>query len=73
MMMPWIGLCAGEVWKYIEKKGGEAKMSSILKGVEAPKETILMALGWLARENQIIVGGELPNPNIRLSTFPEKN
>lgn len=71
-MIPWIGLCAGEIWKYIEEKGGDVRMKSILSSIKAPKETILMALGWLARENQIIIGNESPNPCVRLSAMPEK-
>lgn len=71
-MITWIGLCAGEVWTYLEKRGGEAKLKTLLTGVKAPSETILMALGWLAREGYVVIGGELPNPVVRLSSGPEK-
>ncbi|HTL47041.1 MAG TPA: winged helix-turn-helix domain-containing protein [Verrucomicrobiae bacterium] len=71
-MITWIGLCAGEVWRYLESHNGEAKFKAIVSGIKAPKETIHMALGWLARENNIIIGDELPNPTVRLVDYHQK-
>jgi hypothetical protein len=68
-MITWIGLCAGEIWKFLEDHQGEAKLKSVVSGIEAPKETIYMALGWLARENHVLIGGELPNPTVRLVDY----
>ena len=71
-MITWIGLCAGEVWRYLDKHEGEASLKEVLTGVEAPKETIFMAVGWLAREGFVLVDGHLPNCRLRLNSAPPK-
>lgn len=71
-MITWIGLCAGEVWKYLDSHEGEAKLKMLLSGINAPKETILMAVGWLAREGYILIDGDLPNPSVKLNSQPPK-
>lgn len=67
-MITWIGLCAGEIWCYLDKHGGEASLKMLDSGIDAPKETILMAVGWLAREGYILIEGDLPNFRIRLNS-----
>ena len=54
-MITWIGLCAGEVWHYLDAHSKEASMQVLLSGIKAPKETVWMAVGWLAREGKIEV------------------
>lgn len=71
-MITWIGLCAGEVWRFLDKNDGKANMKSIISGIEAPRETVLMAVGWLAREGYVIIDGNLPNPQIQLNSNPPK-
>lgn len=56
-MITWIGLCAGEVWHYMDIHDGHAYLDALLSGIDAPRETILMAVGWLAREGQCAVSG----------------
>lgn len=56
-MITWIGLCAGEVWKYLDSHEGKTSLKDILTGIDAPRETILMAVGWLAREGHILMKG----------------
>jgi hypothetical protein len=70
-MITWIGLCAGEIWHYLDAHGGQATLGSLLTEIQAPRETILMAVGWLAREGHVRLKGndlletaliiELPN------------
>ena len=67
-MITWIGLCAGEIWRYLDHHDGEANLESAIRDIKAPKETILMALGWLAREGHIILRGNLPDLVMRLNT-----
>ena len=73
-MITWIGLCAGEIWQYLDKhKGEEAPLKALFSGIDAPKETILMAVGWLAREGYIIIEGDPPDFEVKLnSNLPKK-
>ena len=71
-MITWIGLCAGEVWRYLDKHDGEAALKDIIAGIQAPKETILMAVGWLGREGYIIMDGKLPDPVVKLNSQPPR-
>jgi hypothetical protein len=52
-----IGQTAGLVWNFLQSHG-ESSLSSVEKGVEAPKAMVSMALGWLAREGKINVKDE---------------
>ena len=65
-MVKWIGLCAGEIWRYLDKHEGRASVGDIISGIEAPRHTIIMALGWLAREGHVRVLGELSNLSAEL-------
>jgi len=71
-MITWIGLCAGEIWRYLDKHHGEASLKALFSGIDAPKETILMAAGWLAREGYILIEGNLPDFIVRLNSAPPK-
>jgi hypothetical protein len=52
-----IGQTAGLVWNFLQSHG-ESSLSSLEKGVEAPKAMVSMAVGWLAREGKITVKDE---------------
>lgn len=69
-MITWIGLCAGEVWRYLDKHDEKASLKKLFSGIKAPKESILMAVGWLAREGYILVEGKLPDFMVRLNPHP---
>jgi hypothetical protein len=49
-----IGEVAGEVWRYLDRNGGRADLSSIRNNVRA-KEGVSADLGtgWLAREGKL--------------------
>jgi hypothetical protein len=47
-----IGETAGLVWQFL-RSNGESSLSALEKGVKAPRSTISMAVGWLAREGKI--------------------
>jgi len=53
-MIDSIGNTAGKVWKYLEEKG-EANLSQLKKGVKADSNLILQAIGWLAREDKLLI------------------
>ncbi|UCC95598.1 MAG: winged helix-turn-helix domain-containing protein [Candidatus Omnitrophota bacterium] len=53
-MFTEIGIVAGEIWHFLDSHG-EVSLLQLLKGIEKPKEVILMSLGWLAREGHVLV------------------
>lgn len=53
-MITEIGIVAGEIWHLLDKHG-EVVTSRIFKGIDKPRDIILMSLGWLAREGHIVL------------------
>jgi len=49
-----IGETAGKIWQFLSQKG-EANLNQIKKGVKADPNLILQAIGWLAREDKLII------------------
>jgi len=49
-----IGIVAGEIWHYLDKHG-EVGLNEMTDSIEKPRDTILMSLGWLAREGHVIL------------------
>ena len=47
-----IGETAGVVWKTLSEKG-PLSMAKIVKAVGQPRDQVMQALGWLAREDKI--------------------
>ena len=54
-MTHFIGETAGEVWKFLDQKG-EVTLNQIKKGIKVDPNLILQAIGWLAREDKLIIG-----------------
>lgn len=54
-MITEIGIVAGEIWHYLDSRNGEAGFSDLKKGVDRPNDTLLMSLGWLAREGYVVL------------------
>lgn len=53
-MITEIGIVAGEIWHYLDQHG-EVTFLELKAGVDRPQNTLLMSLGWLAREGYVIV------------------
>jgi hypothetical protein len=49
-----IGKTAGMVWKFLDEKG-EVTLNQMKKGIKADPNLILQAIGWLAREDKLII------------------
>ena len=49
-----IGIVAGEIWHFLDEHG-EVNLSILVKGIDKPRDTVLMSLGWLAREGHVIL------------------
>ncbi|HMD31025.1 MAG TPA: winged helix-turn-helix domain-containing protein [Candidatus Acidoferrales bacterium] len=47
-----IGETAGNIWRVLETKGPQS-LSALKKQVKAPGDMVLMAVGWLAREEKL--------------------
>ncbi|NQT46625.1 MAG: winged helix-turn-helix domain-containing protein [Candidatus Omnitrophica bacterium] len=63
-MITKIGIVAGEIWHYLEGHG-DTSLEALIKGVDKPRDVVLMSLGWLAREGHIILEGA-PNYSVSL-------
>lgn len=53
-MITEIGIVAGDIWHYLDCHG-EVSLSVLLKGIDKPRDNVLMSLGWLAREGHVVV------------------
>ena len=53
-MITEIGIVAGEIWHFLDQHG-EVNLATLLKGIDKPRDNVLMSLGWLAREGHVIV------------------
>lgn len=47
-----IGEAAGQVWQFL-RTCGKTSLTSVERGVGAPKNLVHMAIGWLAREGKV--------------------
>jgi len=52
-----IGETAGVVW-HLLNDNGPLPVTKLVKEVEAPRDMVMQALGWLAREGKITVDEE---------------
>ncbi len=49
-----IGETAGVVWKTLAE-GGPMSMTKLVEATDQPRNAVMMALGWLAREGKICI------------------
>lgn len=47
-----IGTVAGLIWQYLHENGA-VSITKLSKEIDSPRETVLMGLGWLAREGKV--------------------
>ncbi len=57
-MITEIGITAGEVWKFLDEKGGYHPLAEVIKHESSKKDLALMALGWLCREGHVAMTRE---------------
>ncbi len=53
-MITEIGIVAGDIWHFLDQHG-EVVLSNLVKGIDKPRDNILMSLGWLAREGHVVL------------------
>ncbi len=49
-----IGETAGAVWRILADKG-PLSMTKLVKAVGEPRDTVMQAIGWLAREDKLVI------------------
>lgn len=47
-----IGSVAGIIWHYLDENG-PVTLSKLAKDIDAPRDTVMQGVGWLAREGKI--------------------
>ena len=49
-----IGEAAGELWHCLANNG-TMSLAKLVRSVEAPRDTVMQAVGWLAREDKVTI------------------
>ncbi len=60
-----VGDVAGVVWRVLSENG-PLSMAKLVKAVDEPRDTVMQALGWLAREGKINIDDEGRNRMVSL-------
>ena len=47
-----IGKTAGQVWNILDKDG-PTSLAKLAKQIDAPRDIVMQAVGWLAREGKV--------------------
>lgn len=47
-----IGQTAGLVWQALHESGPQS-LAKLIKSIDAPRDVVLQAIGWLAREDKV--------------------
>jgi len=53
-MITEIGIVAGDIWHFLDQHG-EVALTSLVQGIDKPRDNVLMSLGWLAREGHVVL------------------
>jgi len=61
-----IGHAAGEVWGALSTGNGGVTLAALKKSVDAPADLVLLALGWLAREDKLQIDASAKTPTVSL-------
>lgn len=61
-----IGATSGAIWGFLVKRG-KVSLSALEKGVDAPRNLVYMAIGWLAREGKVTIQREERSLQISLT------
>jgi hypothetical protein len=65
--IPNIGETAGIIWQILTKSKGPMTMAKLVTAVGEPRDMVMLALGWLAREDKISIVNKGRNCEISLS------
>lgn len=56
-MITEIGIVAGDIWHFLDHHG-EVSLTTLVQGIDKPRDNVLMSLGWLAREGHVLLQHE---------------
>ena len=62
---PHYGCAYENIWHYLDEHG-KVRLEELVKSIDKPRDTILMSVGWLAREGHVLLEGEGPDYDISL-------
>lgn len=62
-----IGEVAGKVWQALSS-GGPLSMAQLAKAVSEPRDVVMQAVGWLAREDKLCIEDKGRNRIVSLRT-----
>ena len=48
-----IGETAGDVWRILSERGSQT-LAGLKKSIDAPDDQVVLAVGWLAREDKLV-------------------
>ena len=51
-MITELGIVAGDIWHFLDEHGQSA-LADLVASLDRSRDTILMSLGWLAREGHV--------------------
>ena len=60
-----IGAMAGIVWRYLDVSG-PVTLTKLAKEIDAPRDLVMQAVGWLAREDKVTIENTARKKTIRL-------
>ncbi|MGD9855286.1 MAG: winged helix-turn-helix domain-containing protein [Planctomycetaceae bacterium] len=61
-----IGSVAGRIWNYLNDRGA-VTMTQLTREVDAPRDTVMQGIGWLAREGKISISKNARTRQIQLN------
>jgi len=62
-----IGETAGAVWHVLSERGS-LTIAKLAKEVDQPRDLVMQALGWLAREDKIVIDEDARSKTVSLRT-----
>lgn len=68
-MITEIGIVAGDIWHYLDQHG-EVNLTDLVRGIDKPRDNVLMSLGWLAREGHVVVSQTDADYRVNLRRSP---
>ena len=64
-MITELGIVAGDIWHFLDEHD-KSVLSNLVAELDKPRDTILMSLGWLAREGHVKLDKEGEDYKIEL-------
>jgi hypothetical protein len=61
-----IGAVAGQIWSYLHDRGS-VSLTQLARDVDAPRDTVMQGVGWLAREGKVVISKDARSKQIRLT------